>query len=64
MWALVGYCAGNVFALADSLTTREAAKGHRPQVVLFTPDAHPQFRSRIDDRESSRTRNAPVYWPK
>lgn len=36
--ALVGYCAGSVFAsaLADTLTTRE---GHRPQVVLFNPGA-------------------------
>ncbi|MET9868272.1 hypothetical protein ABZZ16_19215 [Streptomyces sp. NPDC006386] len=34
--ALVGYCAGSVFAsaLADSLGERE---GHRPQVVLFNP---------------------------
>ncbi|KAB7833957.1 hypothetical protein [Streptomyces mobaraensis] len=36
--ALVGYCAGGVFAsaLADALVERE---GHRPRVVLFNPGA-------------------------
>ncbi|MFD3794955.1 hypothetical protein [Streptomyces californicus] len=51
--ALVGYCAGSVFAsaLADALTTRE---GRRPQVVLFNPGAPAvatltrDFRSLID----------------
>ncbi|MFC9245025.1 hypothetical protein ACFT7S_13605 [Streptomyces sp. NPDC057136] len=51
--ALVGYCAGSVFAsaLADTLTARE---GHRPQVVLFNPGAPGvatltrDFRSLID----------------